>query len=191
MKKAGFVSSVFVTLLLTAFTVQNIWKSDKAHSELGFSIKHLGISEVSGTFNDFEATVKSSKADFSDAVVEAAIQVASVDTRIGDRDNHLRSADFFDAEKYPQITFKSTGIKSTGKDKYRLTGNLTAKGITKQVELDLTHEGTIEHPMSKKPTAGFKLTGVIKRSDFGIGTAFPAPMLSDEVTLTVNAEIQR
>lgn len=191
MKKIKITLSAFLVLLLTAFTTQNIWKLDVPHSELGFSITHLGISDISGTFNDFEATVNSNKEDFSDAVVEAVINVASIHTRIEDRDQHLRSDDFFDAEAYPHITFKSTEIKNVGGGNYKLAGDLTVKGITKKVEMDLTHRGTIENPQSKKPTAGFQLSGVIKRSDFDIGTKFPAPMLSDEVKITVNAEFQR
>lgn len=192
MKKTGLFLSVFAVLFLTAFTTQqSIWESDSPHSELGFSITHLGISDISGTFNDFTATVNSSKEDFSDAVIEATINVASINTRVTYRDDHLKGPDFFDVEKYPQITFKSTGIKSAGKDKYKLTGELTAKGITKKVELDLVYRGTVENPQSKKPTAGFKLSGTVKRSDFGIGTAFPAPLLSDEVQININTEFHQ
>jgi len=191
MKKVGLILSMVSMLSLTAFTIQNLWKSDKGHSELGFSITHLGISDVSGTFNEFEATISSSKEDFSDAVVEATINVGSISTRIGDRDAHLKGPDFFDVEKYPEITFKSTSIKSVGDGKYKLTGDLTAKGITKTVEMDLNYRGTVENPMTKKPTAGFKLSGTIKRSDHGIGSGFPAPLLSDEVEIMVNAEFQQ
>ncbi|RAV29047.1 hypothetical protein DN748_08940 [Sinomicrobium soli] len=107
------------------------------------------------------------------------------------RDGHLKGPDFFDVEKYPQITFKSTGINNAGEGQYKLTGDLTAKGITKKVELTLTYRGSVENPQTKKTSAGFKLTGVIKRSDFGIGSAFPAPMLGDEVPFVVNAEFQQ
>ena len=191
MKKTGLILSVFAMLVLTAFTAQNVWKVDKAHAEVGFSITHMGISDVSGTFDDFEATIKSEKEDFSDARVEAVINVASINTRIETRDEHLKGATFFDVEKYPRITFKSTAIHETGKGKYKLTGDLTAKGITKKIELDLTYRGTVENPQSQKPSAGFKLSGAIKRSDFGIGAAIPAPVLSDEVQVTINAEFQQ
>ena len=191
MKTTGVFLSVVAMLVLTAFMVENIWKADVVHSQVGFTITHMGISDVSGTFNDFEATIKSDEEDFSDALVEAVINVASIDTRVEQRDEHLRSADFFDVEKYPQITFKSTGIYNNGEDKYKLTGNLTVKGITKPVMMDLTYRGTIEHPMSKKPTTGFNLSGTIKRSDFGIGSGFPPPMLSDEVYINISAELQQ
>lgn len=191
MKRLKSAIIVAATILLTAFTSASLWNADPAHSEVGFSIGHLGISDVSGGFNDFTATLHSSKADFSDAVIEASIRVASIDTRIEARDQHLKSADFFEADKYPAITFKSTRLKSSGKDKYKVTGNLTVKGITKEIDMDLVYRGTIEHPASKKQTAGFTMSGTVKRSDFGIGTGFPAPMLSDAVKITINGEFQQ
>src|SRR6478609_695513 len=104
MKKLATILSAF--FLLTAFTTSiNTWKNDKPHSQLGFTVTHLGINDVSGTFNDFDVTVTSSKPDFSDAVFELTANVASLDTRIEARNNHLKSADFFDAEKFPTITF--------------------------------------------------------------------------------------
>ena len=187
MKKiAIFLSALFV---LTAFTIAvDTWKNDKPHSQLGFTITHLGISDVSGTFNDFDVTVTSSKKDFSDAVFELTANVGSIDTRVEARNNHLKSADFFDAEKYPAMHFKSTSIKNAGKNKYKLTGDLTLHGVTKTVTMNLEYRGTIENPMSKKPTAGFQVTGVIKRSDFNLGNGFPPPMISDEVRIKADGE---
>lgn len=187
MKKLTLMLSAFA--VLTAFTsVTGVWKNDAPHSQLGFTVKHLGIAEVSGTFNDFEATINSSKPDFSDAVIEMTAKVSSIDTRVEQRNNHLKSADFFDAEKYPTITFKSTSLQKDGKDQYKLTGNLTLHGVTKPVTLSLKHNGTVENPMSKKQTAGFQVTGVIKRSDFNLGNGFPAPMISDEVQIKADGE---
>ena len=188
MKKLTIIFSAF--LLLTAFTTLNniIWKSDDPHSQLGFTVTHLGIADVSGTFNDFDVTVASSKPDFSDAVFELTAKIASIDTRVEARNNHLKSADFFDAEKYPTLNFKSTAITKLNGNKYKLTGNLTLHGITRQVTMDLLYKGTVENPMSKKQTAGFQVTGVIKRSDFNVGNGFPAPMISDEVTIKADGE---
>ena len=188
MKKLTIIFSAF--LLLTAFTTLNniIWKSDDPHSQLGFTVTHLGIADVSGTFNDFDVTVASSKPDFSDAVFELTTKIASIDTRVEARNNHLKSADFFDAEKYPTLNFKSTAITKLNGNKYKLTGNLTLHGITRQVTMDLLYKGTVENPMSKKQTAGFQVTGVIKRSDFNVGNGFPAPMISDEVTIKADGE---
>ncbi len=187
MKKILFGAVAFVAL--TAFTTFNkIWENDDAHSQIQFTVTHLGVSDVSGTFNDFDVTVKTSKADFSDAVFELSAKTSSIDTRVEARDNHLKSADFFDAEKFPTLNFKSTGITKASKDKYKLTGNLTLHGVTKPVTLDLTYRGTVENPMSKKQTAGFQITGTIKRSDFTIGEKFPALIISDEVRIKADGE---
>lgn len=186
MKKLTIILSA--VLVLTAFTTVNSWKNDKPHSQLSFAVTHLGVSDVSGTFNDFDVTINSSKPDFSDAKFEFTAKVGSIDTRVEARDNHLKSADFFDAEKHPQMTFKSTSLTQNGEDKYKLTGDLTMHGITKPVTMDLLYRGTVENPMSKKQTAGFQLTGVVKRSDFGIGEKFAAPFISDEVRIKADGE---
>lgn len=187
MKKFTIVLSAF--FFLTAFTtLNNVWKNDDPHSQLGFTVTHLGVADISGTFNDFDVQVTSSKPDFSDAVFELTAQTASIDTRVEARDNHLKSADFFDAAKYPTINFKSTGITKAGKDQYKLTGNLTLHGVTKPVTLDLKYKGTVENPMSKQKVAGFQVTGAINRSDFAVGTNFPAPMISNEVRIKADGE---
>ncbi|MBN8860236.1 MAG: YceI family protein [Sphingobacteriales bacterium] len=185
-KTVFFLSALFV---LTAFTtVLTTWKNDPPHSQLGFTVTHLGISDVSGTFNNFNVAVTSSKKDFSDAVFDLTAEIGSIDTRVEQRNNHLKSADFFDVEKYPTMTFKSTSIEKAGKDKYKLSGNLTIRDITKPVTMDLVYRGTIENPQSKATTAGFQLTGTIKRSDFNVGPKFPAPMISDEVRIKADGE---
>jgi polyisoprenoid-binding protein YceI len=185
-KTVIFLSALFV---LTAFTtVLTTWKNDPPHSQLGFTVTHLGISDVSGTFNNFNVAVTSSKKDFSDAVFELTAEVGSIDTRVEQRNNHLKSADFFEVEKYPTMTFKSTSIEKAGKDKYKLSGNLTIRDITKPVTMDLVYRGTIENPQSKATTAGFQLTGTIKRSDFNVGPKFPAPMISDKVRIKADGE---
>lgn len=187
MKKIAIIlSALFV---LTAFTTtSDTWKNDKPHSQLAFTITHLGISDVSGTFNDFDVNVTSSKKDFSDASFELTAKTASIDTRVEQRNNHLKSADFFDVAKYPELTFKSTSLKKNGKDKYKLSGNLTLHGITKPVTMNLNYRGVTQNPMSKATTAGFQLDGVIKRSDFNVGTGFTAPILSDEVRIKADGE---
>ena len=186
MKKVTIILSVL--LILTAFTTSDTWKNDQAHSQLGFTVTHLGISDVSGTFNDFDVNVMSSKPDFSDAVFELKANVASIDTRIDARDNHLKSADFFDATKYPFITFKSTSLVKKEENNYKIIGDLTMHGVTKQVTMDLTYRGMTENPMSKAKTTGFQLTGSINRSDFNIGAGFPPPFISDEVLIKADGE---
>lgn len=187
MKKSTILFSVLV--ILSSFAVfSSSWKNDKPHSQLGFTVTHLGINDVSGTFNEFEATINSSKPDFSDATFELTAKVASIDTRVEARNNHLKSPDFFDAEKFPLLTYKSSSLTKTGKDSYKVTGDLTIHGVTKTVTMDLVYRGTIENPMSKKPTAGFSLKGSINRSDFGIGDKFPSMMISNEVSIKADGE---
>ena len=186
MKKLTIIlSAVF---LLAAFTTINSWKNDKPHSQISFAVTHLGVSDVTGTFNDFDVTINASKSDFSDATFEFTADIASIDTRVEARDNHLKTADFFDAVKFPKMSFKSTSLKQDGKNKYKLTGDLTLHGVTKPVTMDLLYRGTVENPMNKKQTAGFQLSGIVKRSDFGIGEKFPAPFISDEVRIKADGE---
>lgn len=186
MKKLTLILSAFI--VFASFTTLNIFKNDKPHSQLGFTVTHLGVSDISGTINDFDVTVASSKPDFSDAVFELTADVASIDTRVEARDKHLKSPDFFDVAKYPKMTFKSTSLKSAGKDKYKLLGNLTLHGVTKEVTMDLVYRGTTENPMSKAKTAGFKLTGTLNRSDFNIGSNFPTAIISDQVIIEADGE---
>lgn len=189
MKKFFVLTAALVTLF--AFTAVSTWKVDNAHSKLTFTVTHLGISDVSGLFKNFDAKINAAKEDFSDAQISLSADVASVDTEVEMRDNHLKSADFFDAAAYPKLTFTSTDIKPAGKARYKLTGNLTLHGVTRPVTLDLLYRGTVENPMSKKPTSGFQVTGTIKRSDFGIGEKFPAPMISDEVRIRADGEFTK
>lgn len=187
MKRITLILIAF--LALTAFTtVLSPWNNDKAHSQLGFTVKHLGISDVSGTFNDFDVKINSSKPDFSDATFELTAKTSSIDTRVEARNNHLKSADFFDVEKYPTITFKSNSIKRAGKNKYKLTGDLTMHGITKTVTMGLKYRGSVINQMSNANTAGFQLEGVIKRSDFNVGPTFPTSVISDEVRIKADGE---
>ncbi|HRO48169.1 YceI family protein [Agriterribacter sp.] len=186
MKKL-FSFGVAVLLSISLFA-QTTWKVDPMHSKLTFSVTHLGISDVAGLFKTFDVTAVAKQADFSDAVFELSVDVASINTEVQMRDDHLRSADFFEVEKYAKMTFKSTSVKKSGQNKYQLTGDLTLHGITKPVTMDLWYRGTIENPQSKAVISGFQLTGVLKRSDFNIGPKFPAPMISDEVQIKADGE---
>lgn len=188
MKKITIVA-VSLFLALTGFA--QTWTVDKAHSRLGFTITHLMIADLGGTFNSFDAKFTSSKPDFTDATVEFSADVNSIDTDNEQRDTHLKSPDFFDVQKYPAITFKSTSFKKTGDKKYKLAGNLTMHGVTKPVVLDVVLNGTTTHPMNKKQIAGFKISGVVKRTDFGIAATTPAAILSDEVAIVASAEFTK
>jgi polyisoprenoid-binding protein YceI len=149
----------------------------------------MGISDFNGNFGKFETKITTSKEDFSDAVVELSADVNTINTGNEMRDGHLKSADFFETEKFPTLTFKSTSFKLVKGKNYKIEGELTMHGVSKKVTLDAIHYGNVENPQNKKTVAGFKVTGVVKRSDFGIGAGFPAPGLSDEVNLIADLEL--
>ncbi len=181
------VTMIIAAVMVSLATFAQTWNLDKAHAKLGFTITHLMVSDVEGSFKSFDITLTSSKEDFSDAVITLSAEVGSINTDNEKRDTHLKSPDFFEAAKYPTLTFKSKALTQVSGKNYKLTGDLTMHGITKPVTLDVVYNGTITHPMSKKLVAGFKVSGTFKRSDFGVGGAMPG-MLSDEVTLVANAE---
>lgn len=169
---------------------QTVWAADPDHSKLTFSITHLGISDVEGLFNTFEATISSNKADFSDAILEMTADVKSINTQVEARDKHLRSEDFFDVEKFPKMYYQSTSIRKDGKekDRYIANGYLTMHGIVKPLELKLWYRGAMENPANKKTVAGFQVTGSLQRSDFQLGEKFPEAILSNEVMLKADVE---
>ncbi len=186
MKKITIVAA---TLLLFAFSgMAQTWNWDKAHSQLNFGISHLGISEIDGTFTGVDAKITSSAADLSDAVVELTADVNTINTNNEQRNAHLKTADFFDAAKYGTLSFKSTSFKKVSDKNYKLEGSLTMHGVTKPVVLDVVFNGTTIHPMTKKTIAGFKINGVVKRSDFGIAPSMGTNFLGDEVSLKAFAE---
>jgi polyisoprenoid-binding protein YceI len=185
MKKILFRILVAAMIQATAFA-QSTWKADPPHSRVGFVITHLGISEITGAFNTFEVSIVSAKPDFSDAAFQLTVDIASIDTAVQQRDDHLRSPDFFDVAKYPKMTFRSKSIQAAGKDRYKLTGDLTIRGITKPITTDLWYRGTTTN--QGKLTAGFQLTATLKRSDFNVGPKFPAPMIADEFVVKADGE---
>lgn len=187
MKKIAFVLS-FMLLSVSVFA-QDTWTADPYHSHLGFTVTHLGIADVPGNFSDYDVKIAADKEDFSDAVVEMTAKLNSVNTRVEQRDNHLKSADFFNVEQHPTMHFKSTDIKKIDENKYELSGNLNLNGVTRPVTVEMVYRGTTANPNANgAPVAGIQITGNINRSDFGIGNDFPAPMISDEVTITADAE---
>src|SRR5580704_17725981 len=183
------------TILLVAVTLfgfgtfaQTTWTNDKMHSKLGFTITHLMVSDVDGIFKDFSCTIVASKPDFSDAKFQLTVNTASVNTDVDYRDKDLKTASYFDVANFPTMSFTSTGISTVATNHYKLSGNLTLHGVTKPVTMDLWYRGTITNPMSKKDDAGFKLTGIIKRSDFKFAPQAGSSMLSDEITINANGE---
>lgn len=181
---------LFVMLLLATgvFAQATVYKVDKAHSKLGFEISHMMVSEVDGTFNSFDATITTTKEDFSDASVELTADVNTVDTNNEGRDKHLKSADFFDAAQFGTLTFKSKSFTKTGDKTYKVAGDLTMRGVTKPVTLEATLTGSVVDPRSQKKVVGFKVSGTVKRSDFGVGSTNPG--LGDEVTLNAKTEFK-
>jgi polyisoprenoid-binding protein YceI len=168
------------------------WALDRVHSGMSFAVSHMVVSETKGKFDDFAVNVTSDKEDFSDAKVEVTIKVESVNTDEKKRDGHLKSPDFFDAAKFPTMTFKSKEMKKVGDRKYKLVGDFTMKGVTKPLELDVRFGGLMADKQGKTH-AGFKVTGIINRQEFGVtwnsmldnGGA----VVGNEVELSANLEL--
>ena len=170
------------------------WKVDTAHSQISFKVKHLVISTVTGSFDKFEGMVEATGDDFTDATVTFSADVASINTNAPERDAHLKSPDFFDAQNHPKLTFRSTEIKKNGQDKYLLTGDITIRGITKRISLDAEFGGIMKDPWGNTK-AGFELTGKLLRKDFGLNwnavTEAGGIVVSEEVKINCNVEINR
>jgi polyisoprenoid-binding protein YceI len=158
-------------IVLMAFVVaagvasaQTAWKVDKGHSNIQFNVIHNLIAEVSGAFKEFDGTIVSKSDDFNGTDVEFVVKTASINTGIENRDNHLRSDDFFNAEKFPEIKFKGQLVKEDGK--YFLKGDLTMRDVTRPVVFDVTYGGSVD--TGRGVRAGFKVTGKINRLDYGL-----------------------
>ncbi|GAB2578296.1 YceI family protein [Spirosoma areae] len=187
MKKA----TLFAALLFSSVRVfAQEWTLDKAHANLGFTATHLMLSDVDGKFQTFDIKMTSAKPDFTDAQIDVTADVNSINTNQEKRDADLKSDKFFDAAKYPALTFKSKSISKVSGNKYKLMGDLTMHGITKPVTLDATLIGPITHPMNKKTVAGFKVSGEVKRSDFTLGT-IPTAVVSDEIAIRASGEFSK
>jgi polyisoprenoid-binding protein YceI len=182
------IATAITAIMLPAFAAAEVakFKIDRVHSEVTFTIRHL-VSKTTGRFNDFAGEIAMDPKDPSTLSAEATIQAASIDTNSDKRDGHLKSADFFEVEKYPTITFKSTKVAKVG-DKWVMTGDLTMKDVTKPVSLDLTILGVL--PNGQR--AGFEATGRIDRKDFGVTynnvVEGGGTVLGDDVDLTIRVE---
>ena len=169
------------------------YEIDKAHTHVGFAAKHLAVSTVRGQFNTFEGYFEGPEDDVTKIKGEVTIDVASIDTRTEMRDNHLRSADFFEAEKYPKITFKLNRVETVDSESFKVHGDLTIKATTKPVVLDATLEGRVPHPMGGgKERLDISAKGQLNRMDFGLnwdGLAGAIPMASHTIRLEIEAEI--
>ena len=184
---AAFALATLTALPAVAATT---WTVDKAHSNVDFSVRHL-MANVRGHFADYDGVIVMD-ADPAKSSVEFTIQSKSIDTANEQRDTHLRSADFFEVEKYPAITFKSTAVKKTGDNAYEVTGPLTMRGVTKVVTLPVTFLGEAKDPWGNLK-GGFSLSTVLNRKDFGINWNKALDqggfILGDEVKVEINLEV--
>lgn len=190
MKKL-FIACAALGLSLGSMAQSNIWKTDNSHSNVKFSVTHLVVSDVEGNFKAYAGTIQSAKPDFTDAVIDFTVDIASINTDNESRDKHLKSDDFFNAEKYPQMKFKSTSFKKVSGNKYVLEGDLTIRDVTKKVKFDVVFGGIIKDPWGNTK-AGFKATGAINRFDYNLKwntlTEAGGAVVGKEVTITLNLE---
>ncbi|MFD0590440.1 YceI family protein [Paenibacillus sp. GCM10027627] len=168
-----------------------IWTVDASHSEIGFSVKHMMIAKVKGLFHSFEATIDADVSDLTNAHITFSIDLGSVDTRNGDRDAHLKSADFFNVEQFPVLGFQATSIAKTGKNEYAVTGDVTLHGVTRTETFDVTFEGSGKDPWGATK-AGFSALGSIKRSNYGLtynaALETGGVLIGDEVKISLEIE---
>jgi polyisoprenoid-binding protein YceI len=180
---------VLCLLMLTIVSAAEVqtWQIDPAHSATQFSVRHMGISTVRGTFTKTSGVLKYDPADVSKSSLEATIDAKSVDTRVDMRDNDLRSANFFDVEKYPTITFKSKRIEPNGDGKLKITGDLTIHGTTKEVVLNVDGPSSPVKDPKGNLHMGASATTTVNRKDFGVSGA--PSMVGDDVQITIDTEL--
>ena len=192
MKKSQIAFGFAVILAAATQAQTTTWQLDPAHSNAQFSVRHLGISNVQGEFTKLTGTVQLDDQDISKSTVNATIDVNSLDTRVQNRDNDLKSDHFFDVGKFPTITFQSTKIVSTGEGTAKMTGNLTLHGVTKEVTFDVTGPTKVIQVMGTR--RGASATTKINRQDFGMvfmSNAMPGgdQMIGDTVTIALDIEM--
>ncbi len=169
------------------------WTCDPAHSNVKFSVMHLGVSEMEGKFKVFDGKMSYAKEDMSDAQVEFSVDVNSIDTDYDVRDNHLKSDDFFNAEKFPKMIFKSSSFEHVGDNKYKLTGNMTIRDVTQPVTYDVTYGGTKPDGYGNTK-AGFVATTTINRLDYKINwnvVSEGTSVVSTDVIIKINLELKK
>ncbi|MFN4811743.1 MAG: YceI family protein [Bacteroidota bacterium] len=184
------LTTILSLAMSTMAFAQTNWKLDNSHSNVKFAVEHLAVSETEGNFKSFDGTLVSKNADFTDADITFTVDVKSIDTDNEMRDKHLQGDDFFNAEKYPQMKFKSSSFKKVSGNKYILEGDLTIRDVTKKVKFDVVYRGTQKDPYGNTK-AGFKATGSIKRMEYGLKWNVMTEAISvvaDEVNIVVNLE---
>lgn len=190
-KKSRIKTNLIKTKLGEFEMAKTKWALDPVHSSVDFSIKHMMIANVKGTFNQFDAIIEANPADLTDAQIQFSIDVASIDTRNVDRDNHLRSGDFFDAENHPVMTFNSINIVHNGDGEYNVTGELTIRGVTNKETFEVRYEGSGIDPWGNEKV-GFTVEGSIKRSDYGLtwnaALETGGVLVGDKVKITLDVQ---
>ena len=181
-------------VLLATVARAEPWTFDLAHSRVGFSVRHMMVSNVEGSFHEVKATVDLDDKNPTKSTVEFTITTSSVDTQNADRDKHLKSPDFFDVTKFPSMTFKSTKIVGAGKNKFKVTGDLTIRDVTKPITLDVTLSDPVTNPWGKT-VRGVEASGKLNRHDFGLNWNKTLDkggvLVSDEVKLAINGELDK
>lgn len=182
------LSKISLATLLVAGSLNAAqYAPDVPHSNIAFAVKHLKITDVHGVFKGYDALIDYDKATNELKAFEATLQAASIDTRVEPRDNHLKSEDFFDAQKFPTIKFKMTKFEKDGKNEGKIYGDLTIKNITKPVVLDFNYNGESKN-MNGEERIGIELDGEIFRRDFGVGEKFLDSSISDKIELNIDIE---
>jgi polyisoprenoid-binding protein YceI len=190
----------FLALALTALLPSlaaaeaSSWTFDPGHTSSQFSVRHLVISTVRGQFGKTTGTLRLDEKDLTKSAVEATVDVTTIDTRVADRDTHLKSPDFFDAAKYPTMTFKSTKVEKAGDGRLKVTGDLTIKATTKPVVLDVTYSPSAITGPRGETRRGFNATTTVNRKDFGLSwskVVEAGPVVGDEINIVIDAEAIR
>ena len=180
------------TTAATMTPTRTTWNIDASHSQVEFAVKHMMIATVRGRFADVKGTVVTDDSDLARAEVDVVIDVNSIDTREAKRDAHLKSADFFDAETFPRITFKSTRVSGAGGDQFELVGDLTIHGVTREVTLDVTSEGRAKDPWGGE-RAGYSAQTRVNRKDFGLtwnqALETGGFIVGDEIKISLDLEL--
>lgn len=188
MKRSALLTAILALAAPLALAQTSTWVGDPAHSEVDFSVRHLGISNVHGRFGTVKATIVYNDADVTKSTVTATIDVTGLDTGESPRDNHLKTDAFFDIAKFPTATFTSTSVTKSASG-LTVNGNLTLHGVTKPVVLQVDPlSAPIESPMDHKQHAGFSASTTISRLAFGIGSSFPDAVVGDQIKLTIELE---
>ena len=190
MKLLKIASVLLAMTAPLAMAQTSTWKADSAHSDVEFSIKHLGISNVRGRLGKVEATVVYDEKDITKSTVNATIDVSGLDTGNSSRDNDIKSDSYFGVEKFPSATFVSTSVAKGGSG-LQISGNLTLHGVSKPVVLDVEGPTAPITGMDKKPHSGFSASTTIHRLDFGIGPNTPTAIVSDEVKITIDLDVAK